>query len=220
MRRPEVNEPAQAVNDVMREKAYLNGIKYIDITAHFADEAGNYTPYGPDIAGQQRIVREPDGVLFTWARAIASSRYFVEREIKRDLAQARVGALDPAGRRRGASRSASPPCARASPMRSGRKSQPRHRQGGRAGKDTGKASTKTPAGPAADASGETKADNGRISLRTVAAGRPRGDRDPRAAASRDPGRRAAAHHAPGHRRPRLAHGRRRWPTTWAAASCC
>ena len=88
MRLPAVNEPAQAVNDVVREKAYLNGIKYIDITAHFSDEAGNYTPYGPDIAGKQRIVRDPEGTLFTWVgyRKLA---HFVEREIKRDLTQAR-----------------------------------------------------------------------------------------------------------------------------------
>ncbi len=58
MRRPDANEPAQVMNDVVREKAYLNGIKYIDITAQFADDAGNYTPYGPDLAGKQRLVRE------------------------------------------------------------------------------------------------------------------------------------------------------------------
>ena len=74
MRSPQANEPAQTMNDIVREKAYLNGIKYIDITAHFADEAGNYTPYGPDVAGKQRLVREADGVLFTWPSAIASSR--------------------------------------------------------------------------------------------------------------------------------------------------
>src|SRR5262245_65874213 len=44
MRLPAVNEPAQAANDVVREKAYLNGVKYIDITQHFSDEAGHYTP--------------------------------------------------------------------------------------------------------------------------------------------------------------------------------
>ena len=88
MRRPDINEPAQVMNDIVREKAYLNGIKYVDITAQFADEAGNYTAYGPDIAGKQRLVRDADGVLFTWPgyRKLA---HFVEREIKRDLTQAR-----------------------------------------------------------------------------------------------------------------------------------
>ena len=73
MRRYEVNEAAQAMNDIAREKAYLNGIKFIDIQAHFADEAGNYAPYGPDITGKQRLLREADGMLFT-APATASSR--------------------------------------------------------------------------------------------------------------------------------------------------
>jgi hypothetical protein len=168
MRRPEVNEPAQAVNDVIREKAYLNGIKYIDITQHFADEAGNYTPYGPDIAGQQRIVREPDGVLFTWAgyRKLA---HFVEREIKRDLTSARAE--------------------RSIPLAGGEAEQkriaavrPRQAEGG--GKDGGAGTAKEGAGkeggkappsrvPPGSSGGEvdTKADTGRISLKTVTGGR-------------------------------------------------
>ncbi|HEX5998544.1 MAG TPA: DUF459 domain-containing protein [Hyphomicrobiaceae bacterium] len=169
MRRPEVNEPAQAINDVVREKAYLNGIKYIDITAHFADEAGNYTPYGPDISGQQRIVREPDGVQFTWAgnRKLA---HFVEREIKRDLTQARAERSIPLAGTEAEQK-------RILALR------PRPPGGGPAGKGstagaakpgTGKAGAKapsktSPSGSAIDAAGDAKADNGRISLRTVAA---------------------------------------------------
>ena len=65
---PSVNEAAQTMNDIVREKAYLNGAKFIDIQAHFADEAGNYAPYGPDITGKQRLLREADGVLFTYCR--------------------------------------------------------------------------------------------------------------------------------------------------------
>lgn len=165
MRRPEVNEPAQAINDVVREKAYLNGIKYIDIAAHFADEAGNYTPYGPDIAGKQRIVRQKDGVLFTWAgyRKLA---HFVEREIKRDLTQARqersipLAGSDTEQKRIAALRPRQPG---ADTHRKG--AADAAREGG--GKDAGKAPARGPGGPA---SGDVKADNGRISLRTVAPG--------------------------------------------------
>jgi uncharacterized protein len=88
MRRPELNDTAQLINEVVRERAYLNGIKYIDIAAHFADELGNYTPYGPDVAGKQRLVRDVDGVLFTWV-GFRKLAHFVEREIKRDLTLAR-----------------------------------------------------------------------------------------------------------------------------------
>jgi hypothetical protein len=167
MRRPELNEPAQAINEVVREKAYLNGIKYIDIAAQFADEAGNYTPYGPDVAGQQRIVREPDGVLFT-AAGYRKLAYFVEREIKRDLAQARSDRSIPlagseAEQNRIAALRPRQPGADAGAKSGGTAD----KQAG--GKDAGKAKSRTQA-PAADASGETKADNGRISLRTVAPG--------------------------------------------------
>ncbi|HEX5959452.1 MAG TPA: DUF459 domain-containing protein, partial [Hyphomicrobiaceae bacterium] len=170
MRRPEANEPAQAINDVVREKAYLNGIKYIDITAHFADEAGNYTPYGPDIAGQQRIVREPDGVQFTWAgnRKLA---HFVEREIKRDLTQARAERSIPlagseADQKRILALRPRPP---------GGGPAERDSTAGAAKPGSAKAGAKAPSkappsGSPIDATGDAKADNGRISLRTVAAG--------------------------------------------------
>jgi uncharacterized protein len=88
MRRFEANDPAQMMNDIVRNKAYLDGIKFIDISAQFADESGNYTAYGPDITGKQRLLRDSDGILFTPAgnRKLA---HFVEQEIKRDLATAR-----------------------------------------------------------------------------------------------------------------------------------
>jgi hypothetical protein len=166
MRRPEINEPAQAANDVIREKAYLNGIKYIDITTHFADEAGNYTLYGPDVAGQQRIVRDQEGVLFTWAgyRKLA---YFVEREIKRDLALARSERSIPLAGSETEQKRISGLRPR-QPEAGGKGSQGAAKEG--AGKDSGKApATKAQAGPVSDAV-DTKADNGRISLKTVVAG--------------------------------------------------
>jgi hypothetical protein len=88
MRRPDVNEPVQAMNAIVREKAYLNGVKYIDTIPHFVDDAGNFAPFGPDITGKQRQMRDAEGVLFSWAgyRKLA---HFVEREIRRDLTQAR-----------------------------------------------------------------------------------------------------------------------------------
>jgi hypothetical protein len=167
MRRPEVNEPAQAINDVVREKAYLNGIKYIDITAHFADEAGNYTPYGPDIAGQQRLVREPDGVLFTWVgyRKLA---HFVEREIKRDLAQAQSERSIPLAGSEAEQKRIAALRPRQPDTDAGTKGSavgPAREAGS---KDAARAPAKAQTG--ADTSGETKADNGRLSLRTVAPG--------------------------------------------------
>ncbi len=88
MRRPEVNEAAQAINDVMRERAYFNGLKFIDVYAGFADENGEFSPYGPDLAGTPTRLRERDGILMTEA-GYAKLAHFVEREVKRDLAQAK-----------------------------------------------------------------------------------------------------------------------------------
>ena len=174
MRRPEFNETAQLINDIVRERAYLNGIKYIDITTHFADEVGNYTPYGPDVAGKQRLVRDVDGVLFSWVgyRKLA---HFVERELKRDLTLARSERSIPlagseAEQKRIAALRPRPPDADAGWKGSAAATKES------AGKDVAKAPPKTAAPGAvqppsgADLPGEPKADHGRIVLKTIAAG--------------------------------------------------
>ncbi len=169
MRRPDINEQAQTMNDIIREKAYLNGVKYIDTTAHFADEAGDYTAYGPDIAGKQMLMRDGEGVLFTWAgyRKLA---HFVERELRRDLTQARndrsipLAGSDTEQKRIAALRPRPQPDA--------------SWQGTIISVDkdarsaiAAKAGPQAPAqAPASDGLGEQKADHGRIALKTVTAG--------------------------------------------------
>lgn len=88
MRRWQDNERAQLMNDIYRERAYLNGVRYIDSYASFIDESGGYSDFGPDVTGKVRRLRDTDGVHFTDAgyRKLA---HFVERELRRDLAQAR-----------------------------------------------------------------------------------------------------------------------------------
>ena len=209
MRMPAVNEPAQAVNDVVREKAYLNGIKYIDITQHFSDESGNYTPYGPDIAGKQRIVREPDGVLFTGAgyRKLA---HFVEREIKRDLTQARSERAIPLAGAEAEQQRIAALRPRPSPDTSWRGSLAPTKEAG--GKNAGKAAPKSAAPRASPRlrPRRPRRVEGRARPHLAPDGggrRPGGDRHPGAAPSRHPGGGAAAHHPPRHRRPPLADGR-------------
>ncbi len=89
MRRWQDNERAQMMNDIYRERAYLNGVRYIDAYASFIDELGGYSDYGPDVTGKIRRLRDTDGVHFTDAgyRKLA---HFVDRELRRDLAQARL----------------------------------------------------------------------------------------------------------------------------------
>ena len=43
-------------------------MKYIDAYAGFIDESGGFSPYGPDVTGKIRLLREGDGVYFTAAR--------------------------------------------------------------------------------------------------------------------------------------------------------
>lgn len=86
--RSEMNEDVRMLNSIFRERALLNGIKFIDIYEAFADELGQYTQYGPDLTGKQRLLRSGDGIYFTTV-GYQKVAHFVEREIKRDLIQAK-----------------------------------------------------------------------------------------------------------------------------------
>ncbi|WP_072397073.1 DUF459 domain-containing protein [Hyphomicrobium sp. CS1GBMeth3] len=89
VRRYDANEDVQMMNNILRERVYLNGAKYVDTYAAFADENGGWSRYGPDVTGKIRLLRAGDGVYFTWEgnRKLA---YFVDRELRRDLTQARA----------------------------------------------------------------------------------------------------------------------------------
>ena len=86
-RRANKLEETRVINQVVREKAYLNGIKFIDIWSKFADETGRYSPYGPDLTGKIVLLRARDGLHFSWAGNLKLA-HFVQREINRDLLQA------------------------------------------------------------------------------------------------------------------------------------
>jgi uncharacterized protein len=85
----ERNEAFQAISEIIRERAYINGVKYIDVFTGFTDENGGYTSYGPDVDGKNRLLRSGDGNYFT-AAGYRKLSYFVEREIRRDLNRARA----------------------------------------------------------------------------------------------------------------------------------
>lgn len=89
MRSDDFNRGMQVMNEIFREKAFLNGIKFIDTWNGFADEFGRYSAYGPDLSGQVRRLRAEDGVHFTMSGYVKLA-HFVEREIRRDLHVARA----------------------------------------------------------------------------------------------------------------------------------
>jgi hypothetical protein len=83
-----VGLPSQRGTKATEESSYLNnrsraekaGIVYVDIWDGFVDEAGKFSPQGPDYLGQARRLRTSDGVYFTKFGGLA---LYVEREIER-----------------------------------------------------------------------------------------------------------------------------------------
>lgn len=89
MRGPNTRHDTEIMNNVFRERALLNGTKFISTWEGFADASGNYTDYGPDLTGKVRQLREEDGVHLT-LRGYEKLAHFAEQEIRRDLALARA----------------------------------------------------------------------------------------------------------------------------------
>ncbi len=154
VRKFDANDDVQMMNDVLRERAYLNGMKFIDAYAGFLDENGGYSGWGPDLTGKIVKLRDGDGVYFTMAgnRKLA---HFVERDLRRDLKQAQA--------------------ARSVPLLGGADEQAKINPGKavvNAGSDADPAAaaiagSAAPVKPNAPSEGDQAADNGRISLKTV-----------------------------------------------------
>jgi hypothetical protein len=89
VRKWDANEDVQMMNEALRERAYLNGMKFIDSYAGFLDETGGFNSWGPDLTGKIVKLRDGEGVYFTMAgnRKLA---HFVERDLRRDLKQAQA----------------------------------------------------------------------------------------------------------------------------------
>ena len=88
MRRQDWNDDNEAMNAVYRERAGSNGSRFVSVFKEMADENGAFSDRGPDITGKLQRLRDPDGTDFTPAgyRKLA---FFIERELKRDMATAR-----------------------------------------------------------------------------------------------------------------------------------
>lgn len=89
MRSPDQSEDAQFLNDVFREKAFINGAKFVDTWSGFTDDSGRYSAYGPDMEGQVKRLRADDGVHFTM-RGYLKLAHFVEKEMRHDLSLAKL----------------------------------------------------------------------------------------------------------------------------------
>ncbi|MFM9850214.1 MAG: DUF459 domain-containing protein [Hyphomicrobiaceae bacterium] len=173
MRRPEFNDDVQMINEIVRERAYVNGQKFIDVFSQFTDENGAFNAYGPEIDGKIRLLREPDGIHFTQVgnRKLA---HFVEREVRRDLNQARSDRTVPlAGteveqtrvrQMRMQAQVSVAPKGIAAPTKDAKSQSPADAMAA-ASKGTPRATPGDVAG-----SGEVRADNGRITVKVAGAG--------------------------------------------------
>jgi hypothetical protein len=161
--RADANDLAQKINDVIRERAYLNGYKYIDAYQGFTDENGAYSSYGPDLDGAIRLLRLRDGVNFTDAgnRKLA---HFVEKELRPDLLQAKASRNIPLLGAEAEQEQINPGNAVKTPAPSSPVAEAKQDQ------------SKTPvvrargidgASPTTDGSGDQKEDNGKIVLKIV-----------------------------------------------------
>ena len=88
MRSPTQSADAELMNEVFREKTFINGAKYIDVWNGFMDEGGRFSAYGPDMTGQAKRLRADDGVLFTMRGNVKLASY-VEKELRHDLTVAK-----------------------------------------------------------------------------------------------------------------------------------
>jgi hypothetical protein len=148
------------MNSILRERAYLNGARFVDIYAAFIDENGGYSQYGPDVTGKIRLLRAGDGVYFTWEgnRKLA---YFVDRELRRDLTQARADRAIPLDGDPAEQAKINPDRARLADPAAGREARPAPGSE----PDVAKASSSGAGGGL-----DQKADNSRINLRIMSEG--------------------------------------------------
>lgn len=163
--RGDANELAQRMNDVIRERAYLNGYKYIDVYQGFTDENGAYSAYGPDLEGAIRLLRGRDGINFTAAgnRRLA---HFVEKELRSDLTQAKSNRNTPLLGAEAEQEKINPGNAVKTPAPSSPVADAASTNA-KAPVVRSPAADGTPPSSASTASGDQKADNGKITLKLI-----------------------------------------------------
>jgi hypothetical protein len=87
-----VSAPPMRLAAASDDMTYLNGLyktavtagggHYVDIWNGFTDDNGNYVSSGPDVDGQQRSLRNSDGINFTRAGKLKLA-FYVERELRK-----------------------------------------------------------------------------------------------------------------------------------------
>jgi hypothetical protein len=66
---PQTSDAMSQISALERLAAFSNAAEFVDIYDKFLDENGNYTAYGPDVNGNNALMRKSDGIHFTNAGA-------------------------------------------------------------------------------------------------------------------------------------------------------
>lgn len=155
VRRRDHSEGFQLINKLTRERAYANGVTFVDIYSRFQNESGGFDRYGPDLTGTIKLLRSKDGVYFT-GTGYAKIAHYVMQAVRRDLArvkEARVVTLAGSTTEQELVRRN----IEASKTRSGSKKKTRRTQPGSL--------------PGATRFGGQKADNGKVEFNSVVGGK-------------------------------------------------
>lgn len=89
LRRSDANVEMEAINETLVDRAFANGLKFVEIAEAFTDENGAYSQFGPDSTGNREKLRDGDGVDFT-AVGYRKLAGLITAEIRKDLAAARA----------------------------------------------------------------------------------------------------------------------------------
>ena len=67
MSRGQYSAAISQISALQRLAAFSGGAEFVDIYERFADQEGKYTAYGPDVNGQNALMRKDDGIHFSSA---------------------------------------------------------------------------------------------------------------------------------------------------------
>ena len=67
MSRSQYSAAINQISALQRMAAFSAGAEFVDIYDRFADEEGKYTAYGPDVNGQNALMRKDDGIHYSSA---------------------------------------------------------------------------------------------------------------------------------------------------------
>ncbi|MBL8588359.1 MAG: DUF459 domain-containing protein [Methylobacteriaceae bacterium] len=82
------------LNEMFRIHAEKAGARYVDVWERFADDAGHFDAFGPDVNGQNARLRTADGIHLTRAGAVKLA-HFVQGDIARAAGAAPAVAAAP-----------------------------------------------------------------------------------------------------------------------------